>query len=319
MRESPLSCRPARKSCAILLFSSLLILLSATVQAQDQRLRIEIPDTTVAYVPGVSVGQEIKLPVWFDNYQDTIAGFNILLQLDRSDLLVFPTDLEIDSAGTLISGWEYFSSLSLSGMGFDANVVGLADMPGLPITPGFPPQTGHVLVFPVLKQLDIPAQPAATALIITQRQFIDHFSFSDPQGNTIGLVQDTVIDSLFFGCTEWLGDTCLNWQRVSMPPYDSLVIDTNYTVVFDSATCTVIDGSVTLVMCADANGDGAISVADLTLFISYLFRGCGPDCPIYRAAVDLNGDGSVQISDLTAVINYLFRSGPAPLCGVAGP
>jgi hypothetical protein len=58
----------------------------------------------------------------------------------------------------------------------------------------------------------------------------------------------------------------------------------------------------------DANGDGALDVADVFALINYLFAGgAAPvgDC-------DVNADKSVDVADVFALINYLFAGGPPP-------
>ncbi|HPC11336.1 MAG TPA: dockerin type I repeat-containing protein, partial [candidate division Zixibacteria bacterium] len=66
-------------------------------------------------------------------------------------------------------------------------------------------------------------------------------------------------------------------------------------------------------VCGDVNGDGQVKVSDLTLFVSYLFR--GGSAPVPLAVADVNGDGQVKVSDLTLFVSYLFRGGPPPTCG----
>ncbi len=66
------------------------------------------------------------------------------------------------------------------------------------------------------------------------------------------------------------------------------------------------------VLRGDANGDGAIDVADVTYLINYLFlQGSAPD-PM--ALGDANCDGMVDVADLMHLINYLFLGGQPPGC-----
>lgn len=65
----------------------------------------------------------------------------------------------------------------------------------------------------------------------------------------------------------------------------------------------------------DANGDGAVSVADIVYLINYLFKD-GPEPPDMNLA-DVNADCRVSVSDVVYLINYLFKSGPAPQQGCA--
>lgn len=62
-------------------------------------------------------------------------------------------------------------------------------------------------------------------------------------------------------------------------------------------------------MPGDANGDGAVTISDLTYTANYLFIG-GPnptDC------ADANGDCEINTNDLIYLANYLFDNGPDPL------
>ena len=67
--------------------------------------------------------------------------------------------------------------------------------------------------------------------------------------------------------------------------------------------CCVIRG--------DVDGDGRVSVADLTYMVNMLFRsGLSAPCP---AEADLHGpDGKITVTDLTTLVNVLFRSDPSP-------
>ncbi len=59
----------------------------------------------------------------------------------------------------------------------------------------------------------------------------------------------------------------------------------------------------------DANGDGAVTVADIFYLINTLFTG-GPSAV---GPADVNGDGQVTVTDIFYLINYLFSNGPAPV------
>ena len=55
----------------------------------------------------------------------------------------------------------------------------------------------------------------------------------------------------------------------------------------------------------DPDGNGEISIADVTNLINYLLSSDASG--INLDAADCNGDGKVSISDVTALINYLLR------------
>jgi hypothetical protein len=60
----------------------------------------------------------------------------------------------------------------------------------------------------------------------------------------------------------------------------------------------------------DADGNGAIDVADVFYLINNLFAGGPP--PANQCVGDANSSGTVDIADVFFLVNYLFASGPAP-------
>ena len=52
----------------------------------------------------------------------------------------------------------------------------------------------------------------------------------------------------------------------------------------------------------DVDGDGDVSIADVTTLISHLLTGA----PEVNGAADVNKDGSINIADVTALINHLL-------------
>ena len=57
----------------------------------------------------------------------------------------------------------------------------------------------------------------------------------------------------------------------------------------------------------DVNGDGRVTVKDLTLLIDYLLS--GDDTGIVLGNADVNRKGGVGVSDLTALIDLLLYGG----------
>ena len=62
----------------------------------------------------------------------------------------------------------------------------------------------------------------------------------------------------------------------------------------------------------DANGDGAINIADVVYLVNYLFIDGLPPDPL--EAGDCNCDDVVNIADVVYLVNYLFGGGPPPGC-----
>ena len=62
----------------------------------------------------------------------------------------------------------------------------------------------------------------------------------------------------------------------------------------------------------DANGDDAVTVADVQFLLRYLFR----NVPLRRAAnADANADCRVDLLDAVVLVNYVWRGGAAPVMG----
>jgi hypothetical protein len=317
-----------------------------------------VGDTTAA--PG-ALNTEIS--IFLSNYNDTVAGFNIWIQLDRPDIMLFQTDTatvidtsywkcleysgsdcvdsmlstpldfdfttidtnEIsigswDTTGTLIGDWQSIDARSLSGFGYDLNIVGIANMPSGDTIPGIVPQQGGVLIRLMADVLNIPDSLTGserTVNILVQHDFIDHFSFSRPDGSAIGLMDTVVQDTNYWVCTAWAGDVCLNWQRVSQPPADSISVVEDTVQVIDYANVIIDDGSLTVMegLCGDVNGSGdEPNVADLTFLIDYLFRGGEAPSPTWLGDVNCSGSDP-NVADLTYMVDFLFRGGPGPCEG----
>jgi len=216
----------------------------------------------------------------------------------------------------LVAGWEYIKATSISGVGTDLNIVGLADYLGGTIHPGIAPQqdtTPLVRLLADVKNLD-DTTTLRTVNILIIEEFADHFSFSGPNGVPIGLMDEVHYDSNFYLCLEWDGDSCAEWEKVSGAPYDSMYVDTTIIQVLDTSAVFVVDGSLEVLhgMCGNVNGENppAVDVADLTYLVEYLFGGGPP--PPNPVEADMDCSGTVDVSDLTFLVEYLFCGGPAP-------
>ena len=56
----------------------------------------------------------------------------------------------------------------------------------------------------------------------------------------------------------------------------------------------------------DVNGDGKISIGDVTVLIDYLLDNNAPGVIPYAA--DVNGDNNVSIADISALIDKLLNN-----------
>lgn len=198
------------------------------------KLTLRISDTTV------QVGDtNAWISVFLRNYTDTLAGFSLMLILDRQDLIEFRTDTEdtlidttwqycidweageciewrdtmiidsiissgaIDTTGGAIAGWELVTAKAVSGSPYIVKVTGLADRIGPPVKRGLPPSTSERRLFSLKTRIYNPL-PESLASYITNVAIIDNLnetSFSDPRGFLIGTITlYSICDTLYKDC-----------------------------------------------------------------------------------------------------------------------
>ncbi|UCD95414.1 MAG: dockerin type I repeat-containing protein [Candidatus Zixiibacteriota bacterium] len=357
----PLSRISFQIRCLITLLILGVTLPAGTVAAQDPELVVTV-DSVVAD-PGE---QGVIIPIYLENYADSIAGFELWLILDRPDIFEFETYAEvgadttfwtsagqnqseavevsrltakmgsqeydrvtvktgeitkvrIDTAGTLVSGWQIIQARSLGGAGYDALIVCIANDIPEPFNPGFGyPNYGDVPLIKIYADVyDILyAQEPRTARIMVNDDSFEHFGFSDPQGQLIGLKYDTLVDTIAcYNCVLWDGDICVFWEPAPGTTGDSCVYDSTVMAVLDTTIVEVNDGALTIAevfICGDANCDGNMNILDITYLVDYLYREGPP--PLPNEAGDADGSGETNILDITNLINYLYKEGPAPIC-----
>lgn len=102
-----------------------------------------------------------------------------------------------------------------------------------------------------------------------------------------------------------------------LPPYGILwdVVTQTYTVEgsFNDETPFSIQGTFPTIghTSGDVNGDGRVTVSDITFMVDDIYRG-GPS-PAFPQAADVDGScGVLNVADLTYLINSIYRGGPAP-------
>ncbi|MBU8932578.1 MAG: hypothetical protein KOO62_01090 [candidate division Zixibacteria bacterium] len=227
-----------------------------------------------------------------------------------------------DTTGTLTSGWQWVDARSISGMGTDVNVAGIANMISPPTVPGIYPQQGGSLIKIPFDILADPVDPEGEIVnVIIVYPPMDHFSFSDPWGNTIGLTYDTIPDTSCFICTQWAGEECLNWQRIPMgtEDCDSILIEDIVVVSLDTSLVVILDGTVTVlpgclpIIPGDLDGDGFSDISELAMLVEYIHFGSPPiPCP-WNA--DVNGDCVINWDDA----NLLEEGGPYVECTCVDP
>jgi hypothetical protein len=258
--------------------------------------------------------QGVVIPIYMKNYQDSIAGFDLWLILDRPDIMEF--QITLDRTGTLTEDWEMWGVNTLGGQGHDLTFFEISNfVPPYTHAIGYP-QYGEIPLVKVIADVyDIPdTMTDRTVNIFIYRQ-LDHFGFSDPQGNLIGLVPDSCPDTTWFRCVLWQDTVCLQWEEIPGPPADSFEVTLVPCPYLDTTRVIVTDGSLTVrsVPCGDIDASGGNpNVVDLTYLVNYLFKG-GPPPPLPDKA-NVNGIGGINVADVTYLVDYLFRSGPVPVC-----
>ncbi|RKX23578.1 MAG: hypothetical protein DRP47_12615, partial [Candidatus Zixiibacteriota bacterium] len=183
-----------------------------------------------------------------------------------------------DTTGTLISGWQYVEARSLGGLGYDINVVGIANMISPPYIPGVPPhpQQGGTLIKIPFDILADPVDPEGEIANVLIARPMDHFGFARPDGTTIGIVYDSILDTTCFVCTQWADEVCLNWVVSPGPDCDSIWVDTVVVPVLDTNVVKIFDGMVTVlpdcipIPPGDVDGDGFYDISELVMLIDYI-------------------------------------------------
>ena len=260
---------------------------------------------------------------WMDVTDSVIAFPDSGIDYDSIDVNVY--DLVVgnhDTTGTLISGWEFVRSRSSNYTGHDLKIAAYSNTIAPPYTPGIPyPQTSNIPLIKILADIyEIPDdQTDRTVNIFIQATNLDNFSFSDEDGNAIGVITDTILDTTWFHCDVWNDtfDTCYYFSEVQSGPDDSFwCCDTILSGRLDSSYVAVYNGSLIVLpggLCGDIDNNKFINILDVTYLIQYLYRG-GPPPPKPDMA-DVNNSGTINILDATYLIQYLYRGGPAPNCG----
>lgn len=230
----------------------------------------------------------------------------------------------IDTVGTAMGGWEFMRAQSWSGTPRDIKVTAVADvLNNTQQTPPIHPQTQAQVLFRLLADIqDIEDTiTAREAPINIETTFLQQFSFSRPDGSSIGIVTTYTPDSNFYHCEQWLPDTtCGLWQQVgSDDDWDSLYIGVDTSAYLDTNVVIIENGSITALIgcCTGRTGDVDVSQnepfevdsSDLGALVSYLFAPPGTVQLPCEEEADVNAQGGafpVDSSDLGALVNYLF-------------
>jgi hypothetical protein len=81
-------------------------------------------------------------------------------------------------------------------------------------------------------------------------------------------------------------------------------------LVSEDTSVLVVGGWRNLFLRGDANGDGAVNLADAQRIFGWLFQGFPvPSC---LDGADVNDDSRINIADSSFLLNFLFQGGPPP-------
>lgn len=273
-------------SCCLFVIAVAAVLVSSSERVETSPRALEI----VMQVDSVKfriTDTLFVIPIDLANYLDSVAGFEIWINLSEPALIKFETDsihagpfgpvyfAKIDTTGTRAHNWTFDSRLLDGAEAALVHVVGYTDMIDYePITPGSG-RLFNLICKPEVPLGDSLCDSATVGLLINYYET----RFSDPQGDLIG-----------FNCVDSLG----------CEP--------------DETRLLYVDGQIGFgcYLCGDVNNNGAVTISDVVFMIRYIFAG-GP-APNPASIGDVNCNGFVSISDVVYLIAYIFSGGPAP-CG----
>ena len=146
---------------------------------------------------------------------------------------------------------------------------------------------------------------------LTERKSRDHLIASQPQADgAIRVISYSNRINSFSGNSGALVTFNVSAATDFTGPATIALRNTLFTTIagveipFGDETCTV---SVLLIgIKGDVNGDGSISISDVTALIDYLLSGNANGINLVGA--DCNTDGSISISDVTALIDRLLQT-----------
>jgi len=246
----------------IIVVCGLLVYPSSDVFAEDPRLEIRVPDLEGA------MGELLTIPVYLDNHVDTLDGYTISITLSRDDLLYFEVDTvqvgedtiyvcQLDTSGTLTSGWQFTAARSIGRNGLDLRITALAEIAQRG-TPGILPSASGVLfkIFGRVKE-NIPANLGDSAVTIN---VVDAASYySDPHGQLIEPVLNT---DGSVSVISWIpGD--LNCD-LTINPTDCVYLVNHVFKNWDILCHNQL---------GDLNCDGLLNPVDVVLLVNYIYRG----------------------------------------------
>jgi hypothetical protein len=307
-----------------------LVLIIIAAPASGENADIPLLVLSLSDTTALTGANDAWISVYLANYQDTIAGFQLWVILDRPDLVEFDTESgAFDTAGTLISGWQYVEAVSVANGHHDIKITARAvNTPEPPYENGLTPTSygGLLLRLKVRTYESIPDDTIDARVRFHVADNPDETFFYDPSGDLIGAELTAgyrICDTLYLSCTEWSGIDCLYWMPTDPASADTMIVDTffRYWVCeeWEEDSCLTWFSSTddSLIETADS-----VSIDSLPYFIfdtTSVFFADGsmevmdfPNCCVVPG--DANSDESVNVGDVVFMISYIFKSGPPPPC-----
>ena len=282
----------------------------------DGPLRIDLTVDTAYGWPGE---ENVSVDVYLNNYLDTISALQFWILLEQPDLIEFVGTGEdlFDTAGTLLSGWEHIDVRSLGGYGYDILVSAYSSIVDPLLNPVLPQTSGLPLIKLKADCYNIADTTTDTTVILhVQDGMLDYLEFSDIHGNSIGVITETILDTNYFNCLEWMPppdeNICIYWEQVSGPPADSTEEVEILWGHLDDTQVHILDGALIIRLCGDCQVDKKVNLLDIVYLINYKYKDGPPPVPLDHG--DVNSDGNVNILDIISIINYKYKNGPAPVC-----
>lgn len=113
----------------------------------------------------------------------------------------------------------------------------------------------------------------------------------------------------------WKETGSINWV-VTGPDCDSCILTVASHDVAGNNAVGFTEYLETFRICSwrvgDADGNGGISIADISRLIDYIFSGGPPPAPHQIGSGDSDCNGAISLADAVILINWMFMSGPPP-------
>ncbi len=208
------------QSIAVCLLTILVLAAIGYAQGNGKRLNVRITDVAVS--PDDSL---VAVPVYISFPQDSLAGVAIYFSINQNRNLTFASDdvrpdgllLSVDTAGSVMSGWEMVQAGTPDNSMYSVKLIGQAFWINQGDTPSAAPSDSALLTT-LYFRLENPR-----SLVPGQRFDIkinpDQSSFSDPIGNSIG-----VVTTHERRCVQYAGDSCISWKIARVGKLDTTLI-----------------------------------------------------------------------------------------------